>query len=205
MSVKHLFSLCLLGGAVALLSGCSSVSSYFDAASEQQVGYYRIYDVKTQVPAETVIALLQETISAEANANYSVSPYYLKNRPNKPGRFHALGLIDERQSKMSPNNPNFAGFIGIHCDRSGWTANAVRNDGTYVQACLYPYKEGYHVDLFARYLKKRGTIAEVTTSVVNYAGRNTDETWAEGLFTKVTDVMKARLQTNVELVDSLPR
>ena len=79
MSVKHIFSLCLLGGVAALLSGCSSVSSYFDASSEQQVGYYRIYDVKTQVPAETVIALLQETISAEANANFSVSPYYLKN------------------------------------------------------------------------------------------------------------------------------
>lgn len=186
------------------VAGCSSMNAYL-GESEQEVGYYRIYDVQTTASGKAVIDVLQKSIASDgAKANFSYSPYYLKVKPQKAERFIPLGLINPMQAKMSPNAPEFAGYVGISCPRSAWTANTVRNDGTYLQACLYPYKHGYQVSLFARFLKKRGKLSDMTSSVVNYAGHDTDESWAEHLFEQVPAKLRKDLSAQVDLLESLP-
>lgn len=204
MSERHFFRFALLASTAFLITGCSSMNSYL-GESEQEVGYYRVYDVQTTASGKVVIEVLQKSITSDGvKANFSFSPYYLKTKPEKAERFMPLGLLDPKQAKMSPNTPEFAGYVGISCPRSAWTANAVRNDGTYLQACLYPYKQGYQVSLFARFLKKRGKFSEVTSTVVNYAGHGTDESWAERLFMQVPDALRKDLPAQVDLIDSLP-
>lgn len=185
------------------LSGCSLVNGYL-SDSQQEVGYYRIYDVKTTETPQTLIAKLQDTIAAEAQANFFVSSTYLNSHSQKPSRFQPLGLVDPHQKGMDPKDPRFAGYRAISCPRSAWTANAVRNDGTYFQACLYVYKGGYQLDLFARYLKKQGKMAGLTTSVINYVGHDTDETWAEAFFNQIPQELRSSLNAQVKLVESLP-
>ena len=133
MSARLVCRFSLLALTALSVAGCSSVNSYL-GESEQEVGNYRIYDVQTTASGKAVIDVLQKSIaSGEANANFSFSPYYLKAKLQKAQRFIPLGLINQMQAKMSPNALKFAGYVGISCPRSAWTANAVRNDGTYLQ------------------------------------------------------------------------
>jgi len=131
----------------AALAGCGTAAGDLFTARDQTVEYVRVFDIKTEAPPPAVARAASEGISRNIrNATLATPLPATEDRLDQPGRF-----------KLA-ETPGAA--RGPRCDGASWTAQA-RPDvrGTqdmHIVACLYPYKTGYHLDMYAAFTKKEG-------------------------------------------------
>jgi hypothetical protein len=186
-------------GVTALLSGCSTESGNNPLASRSTtVEYYRVFDIKTDVPAQTV------TKAATDGINRNVKDAVVSTPPGVeatelPGHFK---IADPTSAP-----PGSAVAKGPSCDGAVWTAKATpRVRGTEdmnLVACLFPYKSGYHLDMYAVFTKPEGGIMQWPRRLTGvFLG--TPEKFTE---TTMMDVVRAIRETtgaNVSLVEAKP-
>jgi hypothetical protein len=186
-------------GVTALLSGCSTESGNNPLASRSTtVEYYRVFDIKTDVPAQTV------TKAATDGINRNVKDAVVSTPPGVeatelPGHFK---IADPTSAP-----PGSAVAKGPSCDGAAWTAKATpRVRGTEdmnLVACLFPYKNGYHLDMYAVFTKPEGGIMQWPRRLTGvFLG--TPEKFTE---TTMMDVVRAIRETtgaNVSLVEAKP-
>ncbi|MFC5459955.1 hypothetical protein [Massilia niabensis] len=129
------------------LAGCTTGGGDMFAARERTVEYVRVFDIKTDAPAPAVARAASEGINRNIKQATLATP--VADTPElqeQPGRFK---LADAPGAARGPN-----------CDGASWTAKAtpeVRGgQDVQVVACLYPYKSGYHLDMYAAFIKKEG-------------------------------------------------
>jgi hypothetical protein len=186
-------------GVTALLSGCSTESGNNPLASRSTtVEYYRVFDIKTDVPGQTV------TKAATDGINRNVKDAVVSTPPGVeatelPGHFK---IADPTSAP-----PGSAVAKGPSCDGAAWTAKATpRVRGTEdmnLVACLFPYKNGYHLDMYAVFTKPEGGIMQWPRRLTGvFLG--TPEKFTE---TTMMDVVRAIRETtgaNVSLVEAKP-
>jgi hypothetical protein len=186
-------------GVTALLSGCSTESGNNPLASRSTtVEYYRVFDIKTDVPAQTV------TKAATDGINRNVKDAVVSTPPGVeatelPGHFK---IADPTSAP-----PGSAVAKGPSCDGAAWTAKATpRVRGTEdmnLVACLFPYKNGYHLDMYAVFTRPEGGIMQWPRRLTGvFLG--TPEKFTE---TTMMDVVRAIRETtgaNVSLVEAKP-
>ena len=131
----------------AALAGCGTVGGDMFAAQDRTVEYVRVFDIKTDAPAPAVVRAASEGINRNIhNATLATPVPETTDLQDQPGRFK---LADAPGTARGPN-----------CDGASWTAQArpdVRgSQDMQVVACLYPYKSGYHLDMYAAFSKKEG-------------------------------------------------
>ena len=131
----------------AALAGCGTVGGDMFAAQDRTVEYVRVFDIKTDAPAPAVVRAASEGINRNIhNAMLATPVPETTDLQDQPGRFK---LADAPGTARGPN-----------CDGASWTAQArpdVRgSQDMQVVACLYPYKSGYHLDMYAAFSKKEG-------------------------------------------------
>ncbi|QOL50745.1 hypothetical protein [Massilia litorea] len=129
------------------LAGCGTATGDMFAARDQTVEYVRVFDIKTDAPRPAVLHAASEGISRNIlNATLATPLPDTAEVLDQPGRF-----------KMA-DTPGAA--RGPSCDGASWTAKArpdVRgSQDMHIVACLYPYKTGYHLDMYAAFTKKEG-------------------------------------------------
>jgi hypothetical protein len=129
------------------LAGCSTGAGEMFAAHDRTIEYVRVFDIKTEALPPAVAHAASEGISRNIqNATLAAPLPETTEVLDQPGRF-----------KMA-EGPGAA--RGPTCEGASWTAKArpdVRgSQDTYIVACLYPYKTGYHLDLYAAFTKKEG-------------------------------------------------
>ncbi|MEN3275170.1 MAG: hypothetical protein V7631_960 [Massilia sp.] len=140
-------SLMVAAVAGAVLAGCATGGGDMFAAQDRTVEYVRVFDIRTDAPAPAVVRAASEGISRNIdNATLATPLPETAERQEQPGRFK---LADAPGTARGPN-----------CDGAAWTAKGtpeVRgSQDMQVVACLYPYKSGYHLDLYAAFSKKEG-------------------------------------------------
>jgi hypothetical protein len=129
------------------LAGCGTGAGDMFVAQDRTVEYVRVFDIKTEAPPPAVAHAASEGISRNIqNATLAAPLPETAEVLDQPGRF-----------KMA-ETPGAA--RGPSCDGASWTAKA-RPDvhgsqDTYIVACLYPYKTGFHLDMYAAFTKKEG-------------------------------------------------
>lgn len=147
---------------VAAVAGALAMTPIAAAAqdSSRTTELYHIFDFKTAVKRGEMIKILQDGINPNISKSNTVTPIVMGPAPEKPGRFTLVNPF--------ANSP-YAGFISTsqlstikqaRCDGAVWISSAVRkvrgSQQLMITMCLFPYVEGYQLDVYAIDIKEKG-------------------------------------------------
>lgn len=136
---------------MAALAGCSSDGSNRFASRDTTVEYYRVFDIKTDAGAPVVAKAASDGINRNVKDAVVSTPASVEVA-ELPGHF--------KMADPTSAPPGAAADKGPTCEGAAWTAKAapkVRGgDNMNMVACLFPYKSGYHLDMYAVFTKPEG-------------------------------------------------
>jgi len=135
-----------------LLAGCKTDNGANRFAShDTTVEYYRVFDLKTDAAPQAVAAAASAGIQRNLKDAVIAVPDDVQVL-DQPGHFKMADYASQ-----PPGSPAAA---GPSCEGASWTAKAaprVRGgDNMNVVACLFPYKTGYHLDMYTVFTKPEG-------------------------------------------------
>ena len=70
-------------------------------------------------------------------------------------------------------------------------------------ACLFQYKEGYHLDLYAVFTKKEGGLLQISRDMAN-AMVGTPEEWTEKTFLDIVRSIRTSTGADITLLEAQP-
>jgi hypothetical protein len=191
---------CVVAAATAaMLAGCSTDGGSNPLASRSTtVEYYRVFDIKTEVPAQAVAKAASDGISRNVKDAVVATPPGVE-ATELPGRFR---IADP--ASAAPGAPVVK---GPSCDGASWTAKATpRVRGTEdmnLVACLFPYKSGYHLDMYAVFTKPEGGLMQWPRRLGGiFLG--TPEKFTESTMMDVVRAIREGTGAHVALVEAKP-
>ena len=189
--MKSLMVAVVVGSALA---GCATGGGDMFAARERTVEYVRVFDIKTDAPVPAVVRAASEGVSRNIrNATLAAPVAETPELQDQPGRFK---LADAPGTARGPN-----------CDGASWTARAtpeVRGgQDVQVVACLYPYKTGYHLDMYAAFSKKEGGWLEWPRRATGMV-LGTPEKYVERTMLDIVRTIRQTTNAQVALVEAKP-
>ena len=136
------------------LAGCNALNEQMTSRVES-VEMYHIYDIKTPADTQTLAKAIANGIAQNTNSVHTALPLQLgKTVPTEPGRFE---LKDPFNGNRFPGLPQTKVPV---CSDAVWTADAKRttagSSDLTLYYCLYKYKTGYSLDLYATFVKASG-------------------------------------------------
>jgi hypothetical protein len=176
------------------LAGCSTGAGEIFAAQDRTIEYVRVFDIKTDAPPPAVVRAASEGISRNiSNATLATPLPETAEVLDQPGRFK---LADAPGAARGPS-----------CDGATWTAKArpdVRGgQDMHIVACLYAYKTGYHLDMYAGFTKKEGGWLEWPRRATGMV-LGTPEKFAEKTMLDVVRTIRESTRAQVALVEAKP-
>jgi len=184
---------------VAALAGCSSTGGdNMFASRDTTVEYYRVFDIKTTAPADTVAKAASTGINRNVKDAVVATPGGVQVA-DLPGHF--------KIADPSSAAPGTAVEKGPSCDGASWTAKAapqVRgSDNMNLVACLFPYKSGYHLDMYAVFTKPEGGWLALPRRVGGMV-MGTPEKFTEATMMDLVRAIREGTSANVSLVEAKP-
>jgi len=186
-------------GLSAALAGCGTEGGNNPLASRSTtVEYYRVFDIKTDAPAQTVTRAATDGINRNVKDAVVAAPPGVE-ATDLPGHFKIADPTSVPPGSPVPRGPS--------CDGAAWTAKATpRVRGTEdmnLVACLFPYKNGYHLDMYAVFTKPEGGIMQWPRRLGSvFLG--TPEKFTESTMMDVVRAIREDTGANVSLVEAKP-
>lgn len=170
----------------AALSGCNTVNQSL-ANRQEVVEIYHIFDFKTQADVATVSRAAANGLAQNTNSVQSSTPLQIGNSvPAEPGKFTLVDLASAMGGGMGAMMQIAAAQNGgsamkvAKCDGAVWTSKAVRNisgsSNLTLYSCLYRYRAGYNLDMYAVFSKTSGGLNGIFQSGAD-ALVGTPEAW----------------------------
>jgi hypothetical protein len=190
---------CAVAAGMAALAGCSTEGGSNPLASRSTtVEYYRVFDIKTEAAAQTVAKAATEGINRNVKDAVVATPAGVE-ATDLPGHFK---IADPTSSP-----PGAPVVKGPSCDGASWTAKATpRVRGTEdmnLVACLFPYKTGYHLDMYAVFTKPEGGIMQWPRRLSGvFLG--TPEKFTDATMMDIVRAIREGTGANVSLVEAKP-
>jgi hypothetical protein len=186
----------------ALAAGCSTGNGGNGgnglAARDTTVEYYRVFDIKTEAPAETVAKAASNGINRNVKDAQVTTPAGAQVT-ELPGHFK---IADPTAAA-----PGTAVDKGPSCDGASWTAKAAPkvhgSDNMNLVACLFPYKSGYHLDMYAVFTKPEGGWLAWPRRVGGMV-LGTPEKFTEATMMDLVRAIREGTGANVSLVEAKP-
>jgi hypothetical protein len=184
----------------AALAGCSSTgdSSVF-ASKDTTVEYYRVFDIKTAPGNPAVVKAASEGMTRHVADATQATPALAGDLQEQPGHF--------KLAEPSNTAPGAAAGRAPSCEGASWTAKAAPHvnggDNMNMVACLFPYKNGYHLDMYAVFTKKEGGWLEWPR---RFTGRlmGTPEKWTDQTMVDVVKSIRDTTGAQVALIEAKP-
>lgn len=145
---------------IALLAKGASATPAFAQDSDRANELYHIFDFKTTATRTAMAKALQDGLNPNVSNSNIITPIVMGAPPEKPGRFELYNPFE--------NSP-FAGFVSAQqmatmkqarCNGAVWISSALRkvrgSQQLIITMCLYPYVEGYHLNVYAIDIKEKG-------------------------------------------------
>lgn len=194
----------ILALSTTLLTGCQSTGDNMFAAHDKTVEYYRVFDIKTNASQATVAqaasAGIQRNVKDAVVATPSVAQV-----GDVPGRFRMAepaapgSTASASASGSAPAAPS--------CEGASWTAKAaptVRGgQNLNLVACLFPYRSGYHLDMYAVFTRPEGGLLAWPRRGVG-AVFGTPEKFTENAMMDLVRSIREGTGANVALVEARP-
>jgi hypothetical protein len=190
------------------VTGCGTVNNAL-VTKTKTVEYYRIFDVRTQADRQMVIDAASNGLGKNVSDAQEATPISdSADLPAKPGRFRLVNPLENSQFAAFAAGGGSVGFKIATCSGAAWTAKAIRNvagsNHLDLTACLFPYAEGYHLDLYAVFTKEEGGLMQLSRSMAN-AMVGTPEEWTEKTFLDVVRTIKADTNAEIKYLEGFPK
>lgn len=197
----------LIGSLLALtLSGCGTTNNYL-AAKTITVEYYRIFDIKTSASRMTVAKAASDGLGRNIRNAQEATPIPSGEIAEKPGRFKLVNPFEGTKLAALAGGTGSLGFRIATCDGASWTAQAQRQvtgvNNLNISACLFQYKEGYHLNLYAVFTKQEGGLKQISRDMAN-AMVGTPEEWTEKTFLDIVRAIRAKTGAETTLLEAQP-
>ncbi|WP_245879908.1 hypothetical protein [Vibrio gangliei] len=196
----------LILSASAMLSGCGSVNNAL-AEKSTTVEYYRIFNVETNSNRSAVIKAASNGLGRNINsANESTPIPNFSTPPEQSGRFHLVNPF------AGSNMASLAAANGVSlkiatCDGAVWVAQATREiqDSSTLKltSCLWQYKNGYHLDVYASFNKQTGGLMQISRSLSD-AMVGTSEEWTEKTFLDIVREIRKETGAKITYLEGYP-
>lgn len=145
----------LTGASLALVAMVMS-----SPASAQQADrtreLYHIFDIRTDAPRDDVIRALTDGMNINVSDSQTITPLVRGTPPETPGTFELKDpFADGRLGAFGAllGSAQTAQLKQVECDGAVWISNAQRrlrgSQHLRLTMCLFPYTEGYHLDIYA--------------------------------------------------------
>lgn len=189
------------------LSACGTVNNYL-AEKTKTVEYYRIFDVKTTASKKDLIKATSDGLGKNVNNAQEATPIPRSNViPDEPGRFKIVNPFAGSNFAMLAGGAGTLGLQVATCEGAAWTAKAVRSiagsDQLNVTACLFQYKGGYHLNLYAVFVKREGGPLQVSRDIAG-AMVGSPEEWTEKTFLDIVRNINAKVPGKIALLEAQP-
>ena len=160
------------------LSGCAGANSYL-AAQNTTVEIYHIFDIKTAASTAVIAKAATDGLSQNTNGIQSAMPLQLdQGVPLTPGRFKlenmaaAFGGAGGGLLKLASMQQGGGLAMKVaNCEGAVWNARAQRtisgSSNLTLYSCLYRYKSGYNLDIYAVFNKQEGGLYQISQTVAN--------------------------------------
>lgn len=184
----------VLALSATLLTGCQSTGDNMFAAHDKTVEYYRVFDIKTNASQATVAQAASAGIQRNVKDAVVATPSGAQVG-DVPGRFR----MAEPAAPGSTAAPT--------CEGASWTAKAaptVRGgQNLNLVACLFPYRNGYHLDMYAVFTRPEGGLLALPRRGVG-ALFGTPEKFTENTMMDLVRAIREGTGANVSLVEARP-
>lgn len=199
--------LVLLVAASLGVAGCGTVNNYLTYKTKS-VEYYRIFDIKTSATRQAVTKAASNGLGRNVNNAQEATPIPSSGEiPEKPGRFKLVNPFEGSKLALLAGG---AGSVGVRiatCEGAVWTARAERNisgsDNLNLTACLFPYKGGYHLNLYAVFTKQEGGLFQISRDMA-HAIVGTPEEWTEKTFLDIVRSIRVNTGAEITLLEAQP-
>lgn len=202
---KSMMAGTFLALSATLLTGCQSTGDNMFAAQDKTVEYYRVFDIKTNASQATVAQ------AASAGIQRNVKDAVVAIPPGAqvgdvPGRFR---MAEPAASGGTAAGSPAAGSspAAPTCEGASWTARAaptVRGgQNLNLVACLFPYRSGYHLDMYAVFTRPEGGLLALPRRGVG-ALFGTPEKFTENTMMDLVRAIREGTGANVSLVEARP-
>lgn len=197
-----------LATATGLLSGCGTINNAL-VEKTKSIEYYRIFDIKTDAERSVVAEAASDGLGRNVNDAQEANPIPTSvDLPEKAGRFT---LAEPFKGSGFAALVAAGGQLGVKiatCDGAAWTAKANRSitgqSELNLTACLFQYKEGYHLDLYATFTKKEGGIMELSRKMSS-AMVGTPEEWTEKTFLDIVRKIREVTNADINYIEGYPK
>lgn len=190
------------------LNGCGTLNNAL-AEKKKSVEYYRIFDIKTNAGRDAVIDAGGKGLGMNVgNANEARPIPSYQELPTTPGRFKVVDPLAGSKLAAFANAGGGLGMKMASCEGAIWTANARKDVNNSFElgltTCLFEYKDGYHLDMYAHFTKEEGGLMQISRSMAN-AVVGTPEEWAEKTFLDVIKTIKQDTNAEVKFLEGYPK
>jgi hypothetical protein len=185
----------------AAVAGCGTMDGSMLASTTKTVEYYRVFDIKTEAAAQAVAQAAATGISRNVpDATLATPVPGSAALQDQPGRFKVADAGSAAPGAPLARSPS--------CEGAAWTAKAapkVRGgQDMNMIACLFPYKKGYHLDMYAVFTKQEGGWLKWPRRMTG-AIMGTPEKWTEKTMLDVVQAIRESTGAEVAVVEAKPQ
>ena len=189
---------CFILLVMTALAGCSTdVGSRF-ASRDTTVEYYRVFDIKTDAAPQAVAQAATDGIGRNVKEASIATPAGVE-ATELPGHFKMADPTSAVPGTVVDKSPT--------CEGAAWTAKAAPHvrggDNMTMVACLCPYKNGYHLDMYAVFTKPDGGWLSWPRHVSGMMF-GTPEKFTETTMLDIVRSIRANTKAQVSLVEAKP-
>jgi len=183
----------------ALLGGCGAVNNAL-VEKTKTVEYYRIFDLKTDAARDVVAEAASNGLGKNVTDAQEATPIpETATPPDEPGRFKLVNPLAGSSLAALAGGGGGLGIKVATCEGAIWTASAKReitDSDLKLTACLFQYKQGYHLDVYAAFSKKEGGLMQISRSLASKMVGKPEE-WVEKTFLDI--VLSIQKETGAEV------
>jgi hypothetical protein len=183
---------------LAMLAGCSTDAGSRFASHDTTVEYYRVFDIKTDAAPQAVARAATDGIDRNVKNAVVATPAGVE-ATELPGHFKMADPASAAPGTAVDKSPT--------CEGAAWTAKAAPHvrgsDNMNMVACLFPYKSGYHLDMYAVFTKPDGGWLSWPRRVGGMMF-GTPEKFTENTMLDIVRSIRAQTRAQVALVEAKP-
>lgn len=145
----------------AVIASTVTVPSVASAQDSSRISeLYHIFDIKTSAKRGDMARILQDGLNRNVSKSDTIQPIVMGERPETPGRFTLDNPIKNLGIAALLPAAQLAAVKKVDCEGAVWISSAVRrvrgSQTLMITLCLFPYIEGYHLDVYAVDIKEKG-------------------------------------------------
>jgi len=194
-----------------ILTSCTSVNKRLAEKSET-VEYYRIFDIKTKADRFTVAKAAMEGLTKNVGSAKQEMPIpSFSEPPEKPGRFKIVNTLEGTKiATLLAAQGSALQLKTALCPDAVWIGRAVKEVEDWwtlkLTACLFQYKDGYHLDMYAIFTKHSGgiNIAKALGKAIASKAVGSPEEWVEKVFADIVRTIYEKTQAEITFVEGYP-